>query len=156
MSESKVMIVRDLKAYYPKLMKPVAPFGTEQFELQVRTEESSEAFKTLTDLGVKGKPQEDGTIAFNLKRKAKNRKGDENGAPDVVDAARKPFDASIIGNGSGVNVKLFTYPYDVQGRKGTGVMLSAVQVTDLVEYKPTNNVDFDAVEDTTVGAEEDF
>ena len=41
MSESKVMIVRDLKAYYPKLKKPVAPFGTEQFELQVRTEEGS-------------------------------------------------------------------------------------------------------------------
>jgi hypothetical protein len=42
------------------------------------------------------------------------------------------------------------------GRQGTGVMLSAVQVTDLVEYKPTNNVDFDAVEEEAAGAEEDF
>ena len=153
---SEVIIVRDLKAYYPKLMKPVAPFGTEQFELQVRAEKDSAAFKTLTDLGVKGKPQDDGTIAFNLKRKAKNRKGDDNGAPEVVDAERKPFNASIIGNGTGVNVKLFTYPYDVMGRKGTGVMLSAVQVTDLVEYKATSNVDFDAEEPEEVTSGEDF
>jgi len=38
MSESKVMIIKDVKAYWPKLMKPVAPFGTEQYELQVRAE----------------------------------------------------------------------------------------------------------------------
>jgi len=154
MSESKVMIIKDVKAYWPKLMKPVAPFGTEQYELQVRTEEGSEAYAKLTELGVKGKPQDDGTVAFNLKRKAKNRKGDDNGAPEVVDTAKKAFDASKIGNGTGCNVKLFTYPYDVQGRKGTGVMLSAVQVTDLVEYQASSSVDFDAEE--VAGSAEDF
>lgn len=146
------VIIRDVKAYWPKLMKPVAPFGTEQYELQVRTEEGSDAYKTLSDLGVKAKPQDDGTVAFNLKRKAHNRKGEENTKPDVVDAARKPFDASKIGNGTGCNVKLFTYPYDVQGRKGTGVMLSAVQVTDLVEYQASNaDADFDVVGETSEG-----
>ena len=143
---SEVVIVRDVKAYWPKLMKPVAPFGTMQYELQVRTSEGTDAFKTLTKLGIKGKPQEDGSVAFNLKRKAVNRKGDENGAPDVVDGNRKPFDASKIGNGTGVNVKLFTYPYEVAGRKGIGVMLSAVQVVDLVEYQATSDVDFETVD----------
>jgi len=139
-----VVIVRDVKAYWPKLMKPVSPFGTEQYELQVRANKDSEAHKVLKGFGLKEKPQEDGSIAFNLKRKAKNRKGDDNGAPEVVDNQRKPFDASKIGNGSDVNVKLFTYDYDVNGRKGTGVMLSGVQIVNLIEYKASNNIDFDS------------
>lgn len=152
---SEVIVVRDLKAYWPKLITPVSPFNNLQYELQVRAEKDSPAANTLTSLGLKAKPQEDGSIAFNLKRNAKNRKGDDNGAPDVVDGSRQPFDASKLGNGSGVNVKLFTYPYDVGGRKGTGVMLSAVQVVDLVEYKATSSVDFDVVGDTAA-TEEDF
>ena len=149
---SQTVIVKGVKAYWPKLIKPVSPFGTEQYELQVRADEKSDAAKQLKELGLKAKPQDDGVVAFNLKRRAQKRDGTPNNKPDVVDAQRRDFDPSLIGNGTGVNVKLFTYDYDFNGRKGTGVMLSGVQVVDLVEYKNSSEEDFDTLE----GEEGDF
>jgi len=54
--------------------------------------------------------------------------------------------SSNIGNGSIGDLKLFQYPYDVAGRKGVSSMLSAVRVTDLKEYTPSSEVDFDVIE----------
>ncbi len=41
---------------------------------------------------------------------------------------------------------LFQYPYEMAGRKGVSSMLSKVQVTELKEYKPTTETDFDVIE----------
>ncbi len=47
----------------------------------------------------------------------------------------------LIGNGSLVNVAFDTYDYNVGGNKGVGSSLKAVQVTKLVEYSPSENLD---------------
>jgi hypothetical protein len=46
---------------------------------------------------------------------------------------------------------LFQYPYDVGGRKGVASILSKVQVTDLKEYTPSTETDFDVIGDAEAG-----
>jgi hypothetical protein len=52
----------------------------------------------------------------------------------------------MIGNGSIGNVKVYQYAYYVAGRKGTGCSLTAIQITDLIEYKGGSSDDFVAIE----------
>ena len=71
----------------------------------------------------------------------------------VVDSAKNPFEnRTQIGNGSKGNVIVWQAPYEVQGRKGISNSLTAVQVTDFVEYASTGGVDFDIVEGETPAA----
>ena len=48
-----------------------------------------------------------------------------------------------IGNGSTGNVIVFQYEYNAAGREGITSSLTAVQVTDLVEY--TGSSDFEPI-----------
>jgi hypothetical protein len=41
---------------------------------------------------------------------------------------------------------LFQYPYEVGGRKGVSSILSKVQVTNLKEYTPSTEIDFDVMD----------
>ena len=60
----------------------------------------------------------------------------------VVDSKKTPISSDIlIGNGSQVNVAFDTYDYNVGGNQGVGSSLKAVQVTKLVEYSPSENLD---------------
>ena len=52
----------------------------------------------------------------------------------------------MIGNGSIGNVKVYQYSYDVAGRQGTGCSLTAVQITNLIEYAGGSSDDFVAIE----------
>ena len=58
----------------------------------------------------------------------------------MVDARKEPLDSKLIGNGSTGNVMLMLKDYQIKGpsgkvtKEGTSVMLTAVQVTDLIEY----------------------
>ena len=63
-----------------------------------------------------------------------------------MDARKKPIESNIkIGNGSVGNVKVYRREYDVAGRQGISTILTAIQITNLIEY--TGSVDFD-VEDS--------
>ena len=65
----------------------------------------------------------------------------------VVDSAVTPIEnRRSIGNGSKGNVIVWQYPYEAMGRSGVASSLTAVQVTDLVEYVSTQSEDFSAVE----------
>ena len=82
----------------------------------------------------------------SLKRNAKKRDGSDNGKVRVVGADKMPLSATI-GNGSKGNVIVWQYPYSAPGgRSGISGSLTAVQVTDLVEYN-SGSVDFDVVAD---------
>jgi len=146
-SEKRTVIVKDVDLYYAKLKNPVKPFGELRWELQMRTSDEATADEWKKEYELNVKKVED-YWKVNVTRPLLNKNKEENDAPQVVDSTRSPISGDNIGNGSKGNVKLFQYPYDVAGRKGTGSMLSGVQVTNLIEYVPDSSIDFDVLEDT--------
>ena len=152
LTEVRNFKITDVTINYPKLDKPVNPFGTEQYELQIATADESKV-KELEDNYINfrrkdGELVKDATGMFTagLKRKAHKANGEDNGKVRVVNSDLTPMDKlTTIGNGSKANVIVFQYPYDVAGRKGVGSSLTAVQITDHIVYAPSNGVDFEAV-----------
>jgi hypothetical protein len=161
-NEKRTVIIRDAEMHWAKLGKPVEPFGTLQWELQIRTRDKATAkdWKDNFYLTVKQEDDDDGVYwKANLKRKAIKKDGEKNTPPDVLDGAKQPVDGSTIGNGSVGNVMLFQYPYDVGGRKGVSSILSKVQVVDHKVYSPDSGTDFDIIGDEPEGevtSTEDF
>ena len=137
-------MIADAELNWARLDTPVNPFGTEQYELQVATTDAAKAAEWKANhLNVKEK---EGVFTVSLKRKAKKADGSDNGKVRVVDAAKAPIEnVRSLGNGSRGNVIVFQYPYEAMGRKGIASSLTAVQVTDFVEYVATGGVDFDVV-----------
>lgn len=131
---------------WAKLDKPVSPFGTLQWELQIATTDKAKA-KELKDNHFNVK-EKDGKFVVSLKRKAVKSDGTENTPVRVVDGTLNAIDARKIGNGSTGNVIVFQYPYETMGRSGIASSLSGVQVTELVEYNPSSS-GFDVVEGAT-------
>jgi len=144
----KTSIIRDVTINYAFLDTPHAPFGGDPiFDVQIVVPK-----KRRKELEAFGKVREvEGGVAINIKRYAKDAKG-KAVKVDVVTSTKEDFraeygSASCIGNGSKGAVKVFTYPRGEQ----TITRLSAVQVTELKKYEPTESVDFDSIE-----ASEDF
>lgn len=134
-TEPRTIFLKDATLNYAKLVKPVNPFGTEQYELQAATSDDANAQK-WRDLGLNVK-EKDGVYTVSLKRKARKANGDDNGKVVVIDSALKPISEDrlmTLGNGSTGNIKLYQYPYEAAGRKGVATSLTAVQVVDFVEY----------------------
>lgn len=153
-NEKRTVIIRDAEMHWAKLSKPVEPFGTLQWELQIRTRDKDTAKKWKEDfyLTIKQEDDDDGKYwKANLKRKAIKKDGDKNTPPDVVDGSKQPIDGATIGNGSVGNVMLFQYPYDVGGRKGVSSIISKVQVVNHKVYSPDSGTDFDIIGDAPDG-----
>lgn len=154
-NEPTNVIIKDVKLFWSKLNKPVDPFGTLQYEIQIQVPKKRE--KELAQYG-KTKAQEGGMVSLNLKKKAEKADGTPAAKVRVVDASKQPLDSKLIGNGSTGNVMLMLKDYQIKGpsgkvtKEGTSVMLTAVQVTDLIKYVPKkseNFVDFDEEESDT-------
>jgi len=135
-------IIPELQLYYAKLDKPVNPFGTDIYDIQLRfpanrTEEMSKFGKV--------RQVEDGQFAINVTRKAKNAKGQETKVR-VVDQNKNNI-TDLIGNGSIGNVMVYQYPWEVSGKTGIKTVVLAIQVTKLLKYEP-EGVDFDVITPT--------
>ena len=158
-NEKRTVILKDVELHWAKLDKPVDPFKTGErlWEVQIRTSDEVIAKQWAKEYYINAKKDDEGFWKANVKRKELNGKGETNKAPDVLGRSNQPISASNIGNGSIGDLKLFQYPYDVAGRKGVASMLSAVRVTDLKEYAPTSDVDFDVIDTPAEGsAQADF
>ena len=148
--ENTNVIIKNVQLFWAKLDKPVEPFGTLQYELQLRTNDKSR-LKEFNTYG-KAKVNDDGTIQVNLKKKAMKRDGTEAQKVRVVDSNKLPLDPTILGNGSTGNVLVMQSPYEMKApngkvtKSGISTMLLAVQVTNLVKYEPKNSLDFDTVD----------
>jgi len=140
-TQNKSSVIRNVNFYYAKLDKPVSPFGTEIYDLQVRF--PKERIEEMSAYG-KVRQVEDGNYAINITRKAKNAKGQKTPVR-VVDAEKNPI-KDLIGNGSFGNLIVYQYDWAVSGRTGRKTVLIAVQVTDLIKYVPETEVDFDILE----------
>jgi hypothetical protein len=138
------VIIKDVELRWAKLNNAVSPFGTLQWELQVVADKSRT--KELEQFG-KVKATTDGKVSVNLKKKALKADGSPAEPVRLVDAKKETIqDRSIVGNGSKGNVMVFLRPYEMMGKKGISVMLVAVQVTELQEYRATSGVDFDMLD----------
>ena len=153
LTEVRNFKISDVTINYPKLERPVNPFGTEQYELQIATADETKVQELEANYinfrRKDGKLVQDdkGIFTANLKRKANRADGSPNGKVRVVKADLTPMESlTTIGNGSVANVIVFQYPYDTAGRKGVGSSLTAIQITDHVVYSPAGGVDFEAVE----------
>tara|TARA_B110000902_G_scaffold34964_1_gene37141 strand:- start:21758 stop:22225 length:468 start_codon:yes stop_codon:yes gene_type:complete len=140
-------IIRNVTLNYVKVdpSNPTDPFGTLQWECQIVV--GSDRAEELAGFGSVKPVKDDPTrVAVNLKRKALRKDGTDNDPVQMVDGRKQKIDPTIkIGNGSIGNVKVYRREYDVAGRQGISTILSAIQVTKLIEY--TGSVDFD-IDDT--------
>lgn len=145
------VIIKDVELHWLKLDKPVDPFGTLQYEIQIQAPKKRE--KELAAFG-KVKTLEGGKISINLKKKALKADGTDAVKVRVVDSAKNPLDSKTVGNGSIGNVMVMQKPYEIKApngkvtKSGISNMLTAVQVTTLIKYVPKNDnfVDFEATE----------
>ena len=148
--------IDNVELHFPKLATPFKnKFGGENYEVAIIADASRRA--ELEAASLKVKDYEGGKVIANLKRKATKANGEANEAPRVVDASRQPMTADqvrSIGNGSTGNVIIYKYDYDFGGNQGTSHSLTAVQVTNLVEY--AGSVDFDVVEAAATGEASPF
>jgi len=139
-TEPRTFIIKNVEINYAKLAAPVSPFGISQYEVQITTTDSSLATHLKENfINVKEK---DGKFVASLKRKAIKASGDDNGPVKVFDSQLQVIEKdrlSKIGNGSTGNIKLFQYPYDVNGKKGVAGSLTAIQITNFVEYTGGGN-----------------
>ena len=145
--EARNYRIDNVELNWAKLSKPVNPFGTEQWELQIATTDKAIADTWSSNhLNVKQDKMDSTKFTVSLKRKAVKANGDANAAVRVVDssAVALPHEKiSQIGNGSTGNVIVYQYPYKQAGREGIANSLTAVQVIDFKEY--TAPVDFEPV-----------
>jgi len=161
LTEVRNFKILDVTINYPKLDKPVNPFGAEQYELQIATADETKV-QELEENYIKFR-RKDGKLVktmqkdkngneigemftAGLKRKAHKANGESNGKVRVVNSDLSEMEeVTTIGNGSKANVIVFQYPYDTAGRKGVASSLTAIQITDLVVFSPIGGVDFEAV-----------
>ena len=126
--EARNYRIDNVEINWAKLAKPVNPFGTEQWEIQIATTDKADSSK----------------YTVSLKRKAYKADGSSNGPVRVVGKDTQPIaDPSVIGNGSVGNVIVYQYPYSTAGREGIASSLTAVQIVTLNEYTPA--VDFEPI-----------
>ena len=144
MDKPRNFIVSDVTLNWARLDTVVSPFGTPQWELQISTADKAKADDLKANhMNVKEK---DGMFTVSLKRKAIKADGSPMDPVRVVDAQKMPLARrSSIGNGSTGNVIVWQAPYNTAGRSGIANSLTAVQVTNLVEYT-AGGADFDVVD----------
>tara|TARA_R110002050_G_scaffold19319_2_gene55632 strand:- start:637 stop:1104 length:468 start_codon:yes stop_codon:yes gene_type:complete len=136
------------KAYWASITSPNTTFDADGvWTLDVCNLDKKNIEMVKADgLTIKNKGDDRGDFV-TVKRKVKRKDGNENVAPHVVDAQKRPLINTLIGNGSLVNVLYSTYDWEFKGRKGTSADLKSVQVTDLVPYDSGPQEDFDVVKD---------
>ena len=143
------VVINNVELNWAKLSKPFTnQFGATQYELQIATKDASKKDEIEASTGLKMK-EKDGKFTLNLKRKAKDSKGQDMAPVRVVDSAKAALDGGSIGNGSIGNVIVWQFEYEFAGRKGVGSSLTAVQVTDLVKYESKPSVDFEMAIEVT-------
>jgi len=157
-------VIKNAELFWVKLdpSNPVDPFSSGKlvWEIQMRTSDKKEAAAwKKKGLPVRELEEEKGTFACNVKKLAKNAKGDALTPPRVVDGKLQPIDPTIVGNGSVGNVQLSPREWAMGGKSGVVFDLMAVQVVKLVEYTGSNLefdvVDIDSNDDEGFAVEED-
>ncbi len=139
------MIIKNATLFWSKLGTRVDQGfdgNSPAWTTELRTREKSEA-ENWKDAGLNVKTKDDDQGLFwsvSVKKPTHTKDGRPQVAPPVVGKDKMPFsDPDSIGNGTVANVKIHTFDYDYNGRKGVGFRLDAVQIVDLVEFEGQKN-----------------
>jgi hypothetical protein len=130
------MAIIEGTAYWASLTRPNSKFEPMwRVDLSV-SDEVAEDFRSK-GISVGQTVVDEQTInnIVRFKRKVSKANGDKNQPPTLVDASKQPLD-KIVGNGSKVKVMYRSYDWNFKGKKGVGLDLQAVMVSDLIEYLP--------------------
>jgi hypothetical protein len=87
---------------------------------------SSEVVKKLEDLGVPIKNDEERGTYVTAKAVR---------PPKVMDASKRLWDDTLIGNGSTIKIAANPYDWTYKGKAGVGLGLNQLMVVNLVEYE---------------------
>jgi hypothetical protein len=130
-NETGYIVLKKCKLAFARLHKPSGKFNPENpmWGTQIQTEDKAQrdewkekGLKVKTEINEK---TEKPYYFVNLYRRQFNAKGEDKGAPRVIDGRLQPIDANSIGNGSIANINLFWY----EGKDGQKVfILEGVQV----------------------------
>jgi|TARA_R110000787_G_scaffold89609_4_gene189567 hypothetical protein len=133
-------------AYWASVINPNTKFDPKwQIDVCLSDKDAEYAEKKIGLIVKTGKDDNDERGKFvTIKRNCVSGKGNDIPPPVIVDSQNQPWDGSLIGNGSKVNVKFKTYDWNYAGKSGIGTDLQKVQVVDLVEYDDGD--DFEAVD----------
>ena len=155
--DKKIMSVLKGNAYWASITSPNTTFDSDGvWTIDVGNLDAKNKKMAQEDgLNVKNKGDDRGDFV-TIKRKVKNKRGDLNKAPEVVDAQKRAMINTLIGNGSEVNVLYSTYDWEFGGKSGVSADLRAVQVTNLIPYNADADADnaFDVVPDGFVSNED--
>ncbi len=155
MDKPRNFVIMGAELNWVRLDAPVSSTGVSNgrsfttplaWELQVATKDSAKADEWKANhLNVKSK---DGVFSVSLNRKAAKKDGSAMDPVRVVDAQKMPFtNVRSIGNGTTGNVIVWQAPYG-EGNMSVFNSLTAVQITDLVEYTG-GGTDFDVIDAPT-------
>ena len=149
-TQPKNVIISGVTLNYARLDTPAEnPFGgAPTWEAQLESSDRS-VFAEVEGMGMKVKESGNGTFTVSVRRKSETNDGRPMDPVRVVDANKAPLDGNVrrkIGNGSKGNVIVWAAPYEYMKKTGITFSLTAVQVTDLVEYTGGNgDIDFDVI-----------
>jgi hypothetical protein len=119
----------------------------------VRCEFDKELLPTVKALGIHIKKEVDDntdavTYSFTAKQNYLNPKtGEPFRKPNILNAKNKILKGELIGNGSTGLIKISTFEYNFEGKKGIAATLEAMKVINLVEYVREEDPDFAVNED---------
>ena len=103
----------------------------------------------------KERTMDDGRKFIKLTKNLIKRDGNPAQPIKVIDRHGNDVDPLIVGNGSKANVQYTTFEWEMAGRSGVKAILTALQITDLVEYSGHGVTEFDIEEQDVVALEED-
>jgi hypothetical protein len=157
-NNTRNLLIKDVEFWWVKLDKAVAPFGVDQYEIQIRfPKKRKDEFEGLGKMN----EQENNMLAISLKKKAFKADGTEAKKVEVVDIHKNPMSAKSIGNGSKGNIILMLRDYQIKApngkvtKEGTTAMPTKVQITELIKYESKESVDFDDYDGATVTTSDD-
>jgi hypothetical protein len=132
-------------------------YGSEEKEWSVDCICSDEQSKNWVESqhATKERVTDDGEKFIKLTKNLVKRDGNPAQSIKVIDKHGKDVDPLIVGNGSKANVQYTTFEWEMAGRSGVKAILTALQITDLVEYSGHGTSEFEIEEQPEIALEKD-
>ena len=153
MQDLDKFVIKDVELNWLQVITPDTKWDENGFYAVTLNLDPSQA-QQITDAGGVVKTNDDNTLTFKAKKKAKTAKGEPTKKPRILGGDKVQWDEEkikTIGNGSRGNVLLQPVTWEFGGKQGTSVYLDAIQMTVVKEYTGGGGLGDDAFDlmDTT-------
>jgi hypothetical protein len=131
-------------------------YGSEEKEWSVDCICSDKQSKdwVKSEHATKERTTEDGKKFIKLTKNCIKRDGNPAQSIKVIDKHGTDVDPLTVGNGSKANVQYTTFEWEMAGRSGVKAILTALQITDLIEYSGHGVSEFEIEEQKEVALED--